>query len=353
MSVIKVEEINASLTRVEWAVNLSESYVDGQSRQFELNTFFHSGFPILKLSVEFSIQEDTISEMGDIEPNYIFEYETLPVGISFQLEQVKKYQLNEAKSSKTFQRPTSILFKINGGETYSMKMKKTSRSPIFGKWYSDNVSMFLAPNEKHPNDLTKATFPITSIFWIEFNTANQNVKNLSDHLSALYIQQSNSDVQFCFQDGPNIGGHVCILAARSPVFAAMFKHQMMETKTSRIVIKDCTRDIFDQMLHFIYSGKLLKELNEDTAQSLYLVSDKYEINDLKKMCLEFLLQCFCMDNVLNLMVWAHIHSVEEIKETALNLAVDKGYKICQQKNWELLIKNYPELAILATRRMIK
>ncbi len=52
--------------------------------------------------------------------------------------------------------------------------------------------------------------------------------------------------------------HKAILAARSDVFAAMFAHKVTtESKTNEVVIRDTDPDIMEQLLHFVYTDKVL------------------------------------------------------------------------------------------------
>lgn len=44
-------------------------------------------------------------------------------------------------------------------------------------------------------------------------------------------------------------------AARSPVFAAMFEHEMEERKQNRVAISDVEHEVLKEMLRFIYTGK--------------------------------------------------------------------------------------------------
>ncbi len=99
-----------------------------------------------------------------------------------------------------------------------------------------------------------------------------------------------------------MGAHSTILAARSPVFAAMFQHHMEETVTGQVYIEDIQSDIFDQLLHYIYSERTLKPMTEASAQAMYVAADKFDIDDLKKDCVRFLLSCVRVDNVVNLMI---------------------------------------------------
>jgi hypothetical protein len=193
---------------------------------------------------------------------------------------------------------------------------------------------------------------LTCLLWLEFETIAGGEKNALKQLTELYVQQNNCDVQFNLQDDQHIGGHSHILGARSPVFAAMFQHEMKETKTGQVSIQDIQPDIFKQLLHYIYSGRLSILLTETTAQRLFEAADKYDIGDLKKECVDFLLLCIRVDNVINLMAWANIHSVEELKEETLEFTSYRGKEISLLKNWRSLMKNYPEVFCEATRRII-
>jgi hypothetical protein len=200
---------------------------------------------------------------------------------------------------------------------------------------------------KNPNE----SKPLTCLLWLEFETIAGGEKNALKQLTELYVQQNNCDVQFNLQDDQHIGGHSHILVARSPVFAAMFQHEMKETKTGQVSIQDIQPDIFKQLLQYIYSGRLSLPLTETTAQRLFEAADKYDIGDLKEECVSFLLTCVRMDTVINLMAWAHLHFVDELKQLALEFTVLNAKEVCILKDWEMLTKNYPHLCVMVTRHI--
>ena len=75
------------------------------------------------------------------------------------------------------------------------------------------------------------------------------------HLAKLLDQKDGADVTF------NVGGeiivaHKIILAARSPVFQALFYGQMSETRMGHVTIEDMQPVIFKALLRFIYTGSL-------------------------------------------------------------------------------------------------
>ena len=62
------------------------------------------------------------------------------------------------------------------------------------------------------------------------------------------------------QDEPSMvkefKAHKSILASRSPVFAAMFEHDLEESKQNRVVITDIKLEVAEAMIRYIYAGKI-------------------------------------------------------------------------------------------------
>lgn len=115
-----------------------------------------------------------------------------------------------------------------------------------------------------------------------------------DDLEALFKKQMFTDVMFCV-DGKEFGAHKAVLAgmrilvgveikrptlfdacsslvARSPVFVAMFKHEMLEQKCSVVNITDLSSEELEEMLRYIYTGKVLNLKRMGVA--LLAVADK-------------------------------------------------------------------------------
>ena len=195
-------------------------------------------------------------------------------------------------------------------------------------------------------------------YWIDFQlwfklTDHHAEKNALQQLSALYVNQTHCDINFCLENGQRVGGHKCILSTRSPVFAAMFQHEMQEAKTGQVVITDIEPDAFKELLYFIYSSKLRTPLTEAKAKLLFVAADKYDIEDLKTICLCFLLPFIRVDNVIYLMVWAHNYSVGKLKKAALKFVAANFVKVCLTEEWAPFVRDYPDLHVLVTREMMK
>jgi hypothetical protein len=279
------------------------------------------------------------------EPGFPFTMELCLTQIKSNEVQQQEEAANSSSSivgssTDSYDRPCSVWVSVNG-------CKKSMMEPLStNQWKSEKFHIFVSGAEFEPTGQN-------CVIWIKFSKSIGEI-NAHRQFTDLYVQQSNCDVQFCFEEdngSEKIGSHVSILSARSPVFAAMFQNDMKEAKTRLVVIKDIKPEIFKQLLFFIYSGRTSAPLTEYSAQSLFIAADIYNIGDLKNECARFLLTCVRLDSAINLMAWAHLHSVDKLKEAALNFAALHGKEICQLDDWEKLIKNYPDLCLLASRRM--
>merc|ERR1712216_346728 len=67
--------------------------------------------------------------------------------------------------------------------------------------------------------------------------------------------------------------HRAVLAAASPVFAAMLGAQMTEAKNQQIIISDAAEDSFEHTLEYIYTGNVA----EGTGCEVVVLGHKYDI----------------------------------------------------------------------------
>jgi small neutral amino acid transporter SnatA (MarC family) len=75
------------------------------------------------------------------------------------------------------------------------------------------------------------------------------------------------------------------VTARSPVFAAMFEHEMEERKQNRVAITDVDHEVLKEMLRFIYTGKAPNL--EKMADDLLAAADKVRNRDCdQKKCVK-------------------------------------------------------------------
>ena len=282
------------------------------------------------------------------------------------LSQWKSGNINFCASVQTVEiRPT-----IKHLHQESSSTKKDSKDkPLCGIWISTNQTEKISfernligerevwktiTQPSHQLEPTQ-TYALNFQLWFKLNDQSTPYaeKNALKQFSTLYANQAHCDINFIFENSQSVGGHKYFLAARSPVFYAMFQHEMQEAKTGQVVITDIQPDIFRELLFFIYSGQLETPLTEEKAKMLFVAADKYDIGDLKTMCLRFLVPYIHTKNVLHLLVWAQNFSVDKIKEATLDFVAVYFDKVCLTEEWVNFTRNYPDLTVLATREMVK
>ncbi|KAJ0005917.1 hypothetical protein NQD34_015811 [Periophthalmus magnuspinnatus] len=138
---------------------------------------------------------------------------------------------------------------------------------------------------------------------------------LSDDLGNLWECSRFTDCSL-YVGGQEFKAHKSILAARSPVFNAMFEHEMEESKKNRVDISDVDPEVFKEMMGFIYTGKAPNL--EKMADNLLAAADKYALERLKVMCEEALCNSLSVENVADTLILADLHSAEQLKAQAID-----------------------------------
>lgn len=139
------------------------------------------------------------------------------------------------------------------------------------------------------------------------------------HFSELLTKQELCNVHFNLSNGDTYGAHVEILTSRSPVFAAMFTHDMQENRTKTIDARDASLDIFKAFLQYVYDGHFAKMTSIEEAMDLYILADKYQIDDLKNLTVNRLNFGVTEDNVFDLLPFANCFSIPCLIETCLGI----------------------------------
>ncbi|CAE7765061.1 SPOPL [Symbiodinium sp. CCMP2592] len=74
-----------------------------------------------------------------------------------------------------------------------------------------------------------------------------------------------------------LAAHQSVLAARSPVLAAMFRHTaFQEGQTAKVRLVDVDVETFKQYLHLLYTGDLEEGLNLDYILEVLVIADRFQ-----------------------------------------------------------------------------
>ena len=166
---------------------------------------------------------------------------------------------------------------------------------------------------------------------------------LGKQLGNLFTDKQLSDVKIeC--EGQTFDCHQAILAARSPVFMAMFQSNMKEKETKRATIDDFKAEVVSEMLNFIYTGTVSDKDIGEIASELLAAADKYQLELLKKLCEERLCSTLKVTNCVEYVVLGDMYQTFKLRSKALKLAAENVDSIIDTDVFKDLFKQMPELA---------
>ncbi|XP_059132290.1 speckle-type POZ protein-like [Peromyscus eremicus] len=181
-----------------------------------------------------------------------------------------------------------------------------------------------------------------------FSISDQNRKagiqvpkcTLADELGEL---RKNSGFTDCclLVGGQEFRAHKAILAARSPVFRAMFEHDMEESKRNRLEIHDVEPRVFKAMMDFIYTGTA-PDL-DSVAAAMLAAADRYGLERLKVMCEDALCRDLSVEKAAHTLFLADFHSAGQLKTQALDFITAHASEVSETSGWKAMVGSYPNL----------
>lgn len=154
---------------------------------------------------------------------------------------------------------------------------------------------------------------------------------LSKDLKSMLENGVAHDVTFSL-GGKTIPAHTAILCCRSPVFAKMFQHDMLEKRSKSVVIKDIDLETFHIFLRFLYSGEV-EEKDWKAVVKLYSVADTYEVMSLRRECSQILAEKLSIASVSIVLQLADLHCDAELKEASKIYLRSNFTQVVQTSDW--------------------
>ncbi|CAF0897392.1 unnamed protein product [Didymodactylos carnosus] len=136
--------------------------------------------------------------------------------------------------------------------------------------------------------------------------------------------------------------HRSILSVRSPVFAAMFSHSMLEEQNATIEINDLTAETVRALLDYIYTGDV--EDIEDNSIDIFKAADKYALELLKQKAELIMMESLSVANCTELYIVADLHNATQLKKKVLDFIMKNILEVTESEDWRTLVENYPNLA---------
>ncbi|EFX61458.1 hypothetical protein DAPPUDRAFT_69492, partial [Daphnia pulex] len=160
-------------------------------------------------------------------------------------------------------------------------------------------------------------------------------EDLATNLAELYTSMNNSDVIFAVGN-KEFPAHKAIVGARSPVFTAMFQHDMTEAALNRVEIVDIEPEIFQAVLRFIYTDQV--NLTNENSTALLAASNRYFLNLLKWKCEMFLAQDLSVNNCCERLMLADTHDASNLKKVAGNVIRKSSAALKKTESWKKMMK---------------
>ena len=127
---------------------------------------------------------------------------------------------------------------------------------------------------------------------------------------------------------------------RSLVFRAMLSSNMKERQTGRIDLTDWSLKTGQDLLSFLYSGRVKPDAD---LTKLLVVADRYDFQELKEMTSEALKTKIRDENCLDLLMLAHLHHAERLKDAALVHIRLRSKALFKTTGWEEKFNGYSSL----------
>lgn len=119
--------------------------------------------------------------------------------------------------------------------------------------------------------------------------------------------------------------HAVVLAACSKPFKSMLSGGYCESGEKCIEISGYSQQVVRKMVEFIYTGDI--EITNTDVIDLFLLSDQFCINELKRICEEHVSSTISMNSVIPLMISAKNHVADQLLENCFNFFKKDAFAI--------------------------
>jgi len=170
----------------------------------------------------------------------------------------------------------------------------------------------------------------------------ERADNFVDNLRSLSRLELLSDFIIC--GDKQFKCHRAVLASMSSVFQAMLENEMfMEKHENFVKIDDFLPEIVQAMLEFMSTGDIPEGM-KDKALDLIRLADKYDLQDLVKVCESSLADNISVQNVIeSLIVLDLTVPKSQHRQKLINFIKTEADHVVKHKDWKNFLQHYPDL----------
>lgn len=291
-------KINTILWTVRNFVNLLKNK---RTRELRTNNLENQNVldPKFQLKMQFLGRENDIIELYYLSPSPIFLKATLTVWLQRFEERSMAIKEYHTIQSNTWQYLTTLFKRdvANEGGRENLLLSDGSLRLKFKFLVSNDVKI-------DPFHILEA--------------------QLSNDFENLLNNGMFSDVIIKSVEGNEFKVHKAVLASRSSVLKAHFEHNTTECCTN-LVESPLETDILREVLTFIYSDRAPRV--DEIPQELLAAADFYQLGRLKSICEEALHKKLTIENAIETLQLADLHSAKMLKNLTLEFIKDGQAKL--------------------------
>lgn len=234
--------------------------------------------------------------------------------------------------------------------------------PVFRKLDADSctcivvsstmTAMEMLQYKTEPEDTL--TFICRFVITAEENTAEVELISATDYSMHIPPCQMQQDFETILEnhlladvtlivEGKQLKAHKSILAARSPVFAAMFTVDMAEKRQDHVTIADMEYEVAQQMLRFIYTGKTDSE--SKMALRLLVAAERYALMKLKEECERIICDTITVSTAVETLILADRYNAAQLKSRVIQFIQSNADKALEGGDLRSLIVEHPDLMV--------
>ncbi|XP_064457083.1 speckle-type POZ protein-like [Ornithodoros turicata] len=228
-------------------------------------------------------------------------------------------------------------------KTYAMDIRKFSSQDLFQVYLGQMKDLLDKSGSFVTGDVLTLNCEVTTVEDYGYSCACTPKEplqgpSLADDFSAFLENFELSDMTLV-AGGKTFHVHKAVLAARSPVFNAMFKHAMGEKLESHVQLNDLTAEVVTEMLNFIYTDTVPNL--SSTAVGLLEAAEKYDIKRLKYMCEQELSSGLESDTVVDVLRLADRLGAIHLKRVAVYYINAHADDVRKSECWKTMVKEEP------------
>ncbi|XP_049796059.1 speckle-type POZ protein-like [Schistocerca nitens] len=173
-------------------------------------------------------------------------------------------------------------------------------------------------------------------------SAVTEVQNTTTEALAALLDGGDGSLVTLVAGETRVAAHRAVLAAASPVFAAMFAHDMLEASCGQVSIDDVEGPVLRLLVAYTYT--LQAPQLPDTAAQLLSAADKYGLSALKAACERQLISQLAVETAAATAVRAVRRSCPDATRAAVAFIKDH-LQVMATRGWADAVLEYPQEVI--------